>query len=75
MPFASKIDVPQLEQYLSEGHTRAQAARHFGVTPGAITRALNSPKRTHQISKSGIDMMGQIKNMMQTMYTEFTRAE
>ena len=31
-----KIDVEQLQRYLDAGHTQADAARHFGVSEGAI---------------------------------------
>jgi len=70
-----KINLEQLQQYISEGHNRADAARHFGVTRGAISQALNNPKRTHQITKSSLDMMGQIRMMMQTIFAQFVKAE
>ena len=32
----TKINIEALRRYLDEGHTQAEAARHFGVTEGAI---------------------------------------
>lgn len=47
----SKLDLAALQSYLTEGHSQADAARHFGVSQAAISlrvrRELTGFRRDH----------------------------
>ena len=79
------VDPAALQRFLDEGHTQADAARHFGVTEPAISQRAKQARiatskvvafeRAAEVVEQKLTAMQRLQHVQQVIYDQLTWAE